>query len=106
MTSLQSARNVATSTREETIDLINNCHIAVPEREEAELYERDQEWLKKNRTELLKQYDETWIAVYDGAVIQSHRNLDKLAEALRAQHVKPTGAVIHYLTTREFSMLL
>ena len=98
--------NLDPSAREETLDLIRASCFNLPSRPEEVQYERDKRWLSDHRQELLADYEETWVAVQNEQVIQSHRNLDQLVEALQSDGVNLTTVVVDYLTTREFSMLL
>jgi len=75
-------------------------------RQFAEQYERDKAWLEANRDHLLKEYEESWVAVRGGEVIAAHRNIDDLVRKLRDEGQEPLNMVIEYVTRRKMTLLL
>ena len=69
-------------------------------------FEEDRKWIDDHRDDLLKNYAETWIAVYNGQILASHRILDALVKELEKTELEGDKAVIDYITDRELNMLL
>ena len=69
-----------------------------------ELLERgraDEEYVGRERSELLRRYPEHWVAVADGQVVDADRNIDHLADRLWASGLLPGHVVVTFMTDQQ-----
>jgi len=62
-------------------------------------------FIDKNREELLKKYDENWVAVYEATVVAHSKKYEDLEEELRKQGLPVEEVVIKFLTSRKMLTL-
>lgn len=86
--------------------LVKQARKVLPSPEEWHRYDEDQKWLDRQRSKLVKQYPDTWVAVYKKQVVATHPNLEELLKEVRRKKVKTSDAVIGSLATDEVLMLL
>jgi hypothetical protein len=66
----------------------------------------DVRYMQSIRQELLRNYIEQWVAVYDGALVGNAENLERLLKQLSDKNIRHDEAVIEYLAKERKAMLL
>lgn len=74
--------------------------------EQIEHYRADALYFEAHRAELLRQYPDRWIAVYDQQVVGTAKNLDRLVRLLQDKGIAPSHAFREYLTEKEDILIL
>lgn len=73
-------------------------------REGFERHRKDFEYFSTHREELLRDYKEEWVAVYNGAIVGHNRDFMKLIGELSSEVRK--DSVIQHLTTKKMRWIL
>ena len=68
---------------------------------ELERFTQDAVWVDEHQEELLKAYNNRWIAVYNREVVGSARDITRLIRQLERKGVSPAHAYHRYLTDKE-----
>ncbi len=68
---------------------------------ELERFTQDAVWVDEHHDELLKAYNDRWIAVYNREVVGSARDITRLIRQLERKGVSPAHAYHRYLTDKE-----
>ena len=63
-------------------------------------------WVDDHREELLKQYPDQWIAVYNQQVVGSAAEIEELVEQLERDGFPPNHIFTEYLTDEEDILIL
>ena len=68
---------------------------------ELEEFRKDTEWYQNHYEELLKQYPDHWVAIYDEKLVAASPDQDAMFAELKKKGVKATKAYLKYLSTTE-----
>ncbi len=68
---------------------------------ELERFTQDAVWVDEHQEELLKAYNNRWIAVYNREVVASARDITRLIRQLQRKGISPAHAYRRYLTDQE-----
>lgn len=74
-------------------------------RAELEHFKRDTAYFEQHREELLEQYPEQWVAVFNQQVVGADPDFDRLLDGLQARGI-PVGQVPVELLTRKDELLI
>jgi len=66
----------------------------------------DVRFMQSIRQDLLRDYMEQWVAVYDGALIGNAKHLEELLRQLSDKDIHHNEAVIEYMAKERKAMLL
>ena len=74
--------------------------------QELERFNEDMAYFDAHRQEILDQYPERWVAIYDSRVVGTAKNLPRLMAQLERQGI-PTGqAFVEYVTGHDDLLIL
>ncbi len=68
---------------------------------ELQRFKRDTAYYEAHYEELLEQYSEQWVAIYNQQVVGASPDFDQLLDDLEARGVPPGKGLIEYLTRKE-----
>ena len=68
---------------------------------ELERFTQDAVWVDEHQEELLKAYNNRWIAVYNQEVVGTARDITRLIRQLQRKGISPAHAYRRYLTDKE-----
>ncbi len=68
-------------------------------------YTQSVAFIDKHRDELLKKYDENWVAVYDAKVVAHGKKYQDLAKEINKERLPIGDVVIKFLTSRKMLTL-
>ena len=69
--------------------------------------EANHKWIDERHDQLTKKYNNRWIAVLDGDVIDSDTDLEKITKRLRKKlGLKYSTVVIEYISDKPLNMVL
>jgi hypothetical protein len=74
--------------------------------QELEQYQRDAHYFNEHRAELLAQYPERWVAIYNQQVVGVAKDPKRLKSQLERKGIKPSRVYREYLTNREELLIL
>ncbi len=83
----------------DTVDIEGN-------RDALERFKRDGDYLQEHWKELLRQYPEMWVAVYNQQVVGADNDLERLVGQLKKRGIPPGEAPCEYLTRHEDLLIL
>lgn len=64
-------------------------------------------WLSAHYSELVKKYDDQWVAVYDGRVIAHGKDLARMSRQLRKEYKELHGEIAYeYVTKKPVDLIL
>jgi hypothetical protein len=69
--------------------------------EEIDRHERDALFVQEHREELLRQFPETWIAVYDRRIVGAAKELPQLIEQVKQKGIRPGRTYREFLTDND-----
>ena len=69
--------------------------------QELERFTADVMYVENNREELLRQYSERWVAVYNKQVVGAAKHLKVLIKQLDRKGVSSAHAYVEYLTEKD-----
>jgi hypothetical protein len=70
-------------------------------------FQRNNRWIIDNYDKLKKQYNNQWVAVLDGAVVDHDAELKKLVKRLKTQHPKVYSQIaVECITSEESELVL
>lgn len=75
-------------------------------RQELERFNRDITYFQAHQQELLAQYPECWVAIYNQQVVGTSPHFDQLLEELRKVGVPPERVFVEYLTQTQELLIL
>lgn len=75
-------------------------------RSEFRLWEENDEWISRNYSALVKEYNRKWIAVKDKKVVASRMSFNKLLNTLNKSKLKTPDMEIRYITDEKFLWVL
>lgn len=67
-------------------------------RENLERFNQDGDYLQDHREELLAQYPEQWVAVYDQGVVGADKTMKRLIRQLEQRGLRPGHVYTEFLT--------
>lgn len=68
---------------------------------ELDHFRKDTKWYRDHYDELLGQYPDQWVAIYDEELVAVSPNQDEMFAALKKKGAKATKAYIQYLSTKD-----
>lgn len=68
--------------------------------------EKDNEWFSQNFEELQETYEEKFIAIENGKVLESASNFQKLFELLKNKKINPALILIKFIHERGTSVII
>ena len=71
-----------------------------------ERYQADAGYLEAHRGELVEQYPEQWVAVYNQVVVGIAKDMERLVVELERKGIRPGRAYCQYLTDKEDNLIL
>lgn len=74
--------------------------------QELEQYRNDAEYLEAHREELLEQYPERWVAIYNQQVVGVAKDAKGLKKQLERKGIPPGRVFREYLTHKEELLIL
>ncbi len=74
--------------------------------QELKRYHNDALYFEENRQELIKQYPERWIAVYNKQVVGTAKDPKRLLAQLKRKGIPPSEVFRGHLTTKEDLLIL
>jgi hypothetical protein len=74
--------------------------------QELERYRSDALYLEEHRRELLKQYPDRWLAVYDQHVVGASKDIKRLVAQLQRKGIPASHTVVRYLTDKDELLIL
>lgn len=74
--------------------------------QELEQYRSDAQYLEEHRAELLEQYPERWVAIYNQQVVGAAKDAKRLKRQLERKGIKPSRVFREYLTKKEELLIL
>ncbi len=80
--------------------------MSTPVQQELERFTADAQYFDRHRQELLAQYPERWVAVYQQEVVGAARDLKRLIAQLERKGIPPAQAYRAFLTEREETLIL
>jgi hypothetical protein len=78
----------------------------MPLEKEIERFRKDGEYLEEHRKELLEQYPEQWVAIFNGEVVAAAEDHEELLDQLEANRIPVGQARREYLTRSEDILIL
>lgn len=76
------------------------------EAEETKRFRRDVEYFDQHRRELIVQYPDRWVAVYEGRVVGAAKDIKRLAKQLEGKGIPRGRAFVDYTTERDEPLIL
>lgn len=74
--------------------------------QELERYRADAEYFEQHRRELLRQYPDRWVAVYNQAVVGAAKDIKRLVRQLERKGIQPGRSYREYLTEKDELLIL
>jgi hypothetical protein len=74
--------------------------------QEIERFTQDTLWFDDHRQEMLQQYPERWVAIYNKQVVGSSKDLDQLVGKLERKWLRPGHVFCDYVTDRKELLIL
>jgi hypothetical protein len=74
--------------------------------QELKQYRSDAEYFEEHRAELLEQYPERWVAIYNQQVVGVAKDAKRLKRQLERKGIPPGRVVREYLTQKEELLIL
>lgn len=74
--------------------------------DELERFTEDAKYFDRHRQELLEQYPEHWVAVYNQQVVGAATDIKRLISKVQEQGIRPGEVYREYLTTDETLLIL
>jgi hypothetical protein len=74
--------------------------------QELEQYRSDAHYFDEHRAELLAQYPERWVAIYNQHVVAVAKDAKRLKSQLERKGIKPSRVYREYLTQQEELLIL
>ena len=74
--------------------------------EELKRFKRDTSYYEAHRQELLEQYPEQWVAIYEQRVVGTAKNLKRLVAQLQRKGIPQGRAFVEYVTAKEDLLIL
>jgi hypothetical protein len=71
-----------------------------------ERFEQDGEYVQEHRQELLSQYPEMWVAVFNRQVVAAAKTVDELVQQLKKAGLPPGHVYHEYLSEEEDLLIL
>ncbi|MCK4362335.1 MAG: hypothetical protein KAW13_03535 [Dehalococcoidia bacterium] len=68
---------------------------------QAKQYRSDSEYLEQNQEELLQEYTDQWIAVYNGSVQAAANDAETLIKMIESKNLSTSEVLISFLSSKE-----
>lgn len=75
-------------------------------RAELERFKRDTAYYEQHREELLEQYPEQWVAIFNQQVVGAAPEYEQLLDHLQARGVPVGQALVEHLTSKDELLIL
>jgi hypothetical protein len=73
---------------------------------ELQRFKRDTAYYEAHQEELVKQYPEQWVAIYDERVVGAAADLYHLLATIKAKSISPSQALVEYVTAKDEILIL
>ena len=80
---------------------INEEHIS-----QMKEFERNQKWFLENFKDILKEYREKFVAVWNQRVIDADKNLERLSKKVKEETRSAKGVYVGYVSEKPVEMIL
>jgi hypothetical protein len=74
--------------------------------DELERFKQDTSYYEAHYQELLEEYPEQWVAIYDQQVVGVAKDLKRLVARLQRKGIPPGRAFVEYVTAKEDLLIL
>lgn len=74
--------------------------------QELDRYNKDMDHFYRHRPQLLEQYPEQWVAIYNQRVVGAAKDIESLVKDLKEQGLEPGHVFVKYLTGDEPLLIL
>jgi hypothetical protein len=73
---------------------------------ELQRFKRDTAYYEAHQEELLEQYPEQWVAIYDERVVGADADLHHLLTTIKEKGISPGQALVEYITSKDELLIL
>jgi uncharacterized protein DUF5678 len=77
-----------------------------PEHRTIESFRADAKYVAEHEEQLLKDYADQWIAVYEGEVVAHGKNTRELMKQLRERGLRGRSPLLKHMNTAEMTLIL
>jgi len=74
--------------------------------QDTDRFTRDMQYATEHRRELLRQFPDRWVAVYNEQVVSSDKTPQRLFERLKKHGIPPSQVFVEYVTDQEDLLIL